>query len=184
MRNQGFTLIEILVAIAIIGLMATVVVPNLFGPTASRERKSYIAKVNGLLFLGWRQALITHKIHQITFDIKKKKVHVDVVEGMDSSDKPKTAPVKIDYLQTSIEWPEQFELKNFYIEGTDEVKQNLGNKTVEEYWFYIMPDGIAQDVTINIIDTKDVLPDGSPRPVGLVLNPFSVQLKEYDTFQK
>ena len=47
-----------------------------------------------------------------------------------------------------------------------------------------MPDGMAQDVIINLVDTKDFLPDESARPVGLVLNPFSVQLKEYDTFQK
>ena len=120
MRNQGFTLIEIVVAIAIIGFMAAIVVPNLFGPTAATERKSFIAKVNGLLFLGWQQALITHKIHMATFDINQKKVYLEVVESMDSADKPKTSPVKIDYQATSIEWPEQFEIKNFYIEGTDE----------------------------------------------------------------
>ena len=43
---------------------------------------------------------------------------------------------------------------------------------------------MTQDVIINFYDTKDVLPDESPRPVGLVLNPFSAQLKEYDTFKK
>lgn len=181
MRNQGFTLIEIVVAIAIIGFMAAIVVPNFFGPTASTERKSFIAKVNGLLFLGWQQALITHKLHMATFDMNKKKVYLEVVESIDSADKPKVAPVKIDYQSTSIEWPEQFEIKNFIIEGTDELAKG-GGKNV--FFFYIMPDGLSQDVTINLFDTKDMLPNGSARPVGLVLNPFSVQLKEYDAFQK
>lgn len=181
MRNQGFTLIEIVVAIAIIGLMATIVVPNLFGPTASKERKNFVAKVNGLLFLGWQQALITHKIHKATFNINQKKVFLEVVESMDSANKPKTSPVKIDYQATSIEWPEQFEIKNFFIEGFDEKTRGTGQNV---FFFYIMPDGLSQDVIINLFDTKDILPNGSARPVGLVLNPFSVQLKEYDTFQK
>ena len=181
MRNQGFTLIEIVVAIAIIAVMATVIAPNLFGPTAATERKSFVAKLNGLLFLGWQQALITHKIHMATFNINKKKVYLEVVENTDVPNKPKTAPVKIEYQATSIDWPEQFEIKNFYIEETDEVARAVGQNV---FFFYIMPDGMAQDVIINFFDTKDMLPNGSARPVGLVLNPFSVQLKEYDTFQK
>ena len=152
MRNQGFTLIEIVVAIAIIGFMAAIVVPNMLGPTAKAERKSFIAKLNGLLFLGWQQALITHKIHRVAFDIAHKKVYLEVVENVDSADKSNAAQVKIDYQATSIEWPEQFEVKNFYIEGTDEVKA-VSNKTKEEYWFYIMPDGLSQDITINLFDT-------------------------------
>jgi prepilin-type N-terminal cleavage/methylation domain-containing protein len=180
MHNKGFTLIEILVAIAIIGFMATVIVPNLTGPSAATERKSFIAAANGLLFIGWQQALITHKIHTATFDFNKKKVFIEIVENIDNPSNPKLAPVKIDYQKTSIDLPEQFEVQNFYIEGYDEVKQSAG-RTV--FFFYIMPDGMAQDVVINLVDTKDVMPDKSPRRVGLVLNPFSVQLKEYDTFK-
>ncbi len=181
MRNQGFTLIEIVVAIAIIGLMATIIVPNLFGPTAAAERKSFIAKVNGLLYQGWQQALITHKIHLAKFNMNQRKVSIEVVENLDTPNKPKTSPVHIEYQSKSIEWPEQFELKNFFIEGFDEVARSAGQKV---FFFYIMPDGMAQDVIINFFDTKDSLPNGSARPVGLVLNPFNVQLKEYDTFQK
>lgn len=174
MRNQGFTLIEIVVVIAIIGFMAAVVSPNLFGPTASRERKNFIAKVNSLLFLGWQQALITHKPHAIDFDFYRKKVTLQILDN--PNDKP--VPVKIDYQETSLEWPALYEAKNFYIEGSDE----LSGKTA--VYFYIMPDGMAQDVILNFLDTKDTLPGGDPRPIGLVLNPFSVQFKEYDEFQK
>jgi len=47
-----------------------------------------------------------------------------------------------------------------------------------------MPDGLSQDVIINFIDSQDPLPDGKMRQIGLVLNPFTVQFKEYDSFQK
>jgi prepilin-type N-terminal cleavage/methylation domain-containing protein len=181
MRKQGFTLIEIVVAIAIIGFVATILVPNLFAPTAAKERKNFIAAVNGLLYLGWQQALITHTIHAATFNFHKKKIYVEVVQNADDPSKPKTAPVNINYQATSIDIPEQFEVQNFFIEGTDEKARSVGQNV---FFFYIMPDGMTQDVIINFYDTKDVLPDESPRPVGLVLNPFSAQLKEYDTFKK
>lgn len=181
MHKQGFTIIEIVVAIAIIGFMATILVPNLFAPTAAKERKNFIAALNGLLYIGWQQALITHKVHMATFDLNKNKVYLEVVQSMENPSSPKTAPVNINYQKTSIEWPEQFEVQNFFIEGYDE-KGRSARQNV--FFFYIMPDGMAQDVVVNIYDTKDVLPDQSPRPIGLVLNPFSVQLKEYDTFKK
>jgi prepilin-type N-terminal cleavage/methylation domain-containing protein len=181
MRKHGFTLIEIVVAMAIVGFVATILVPNLLAPTAAKERKNFVAAVNGLLYIGWQQALITHKIHIATFDLNKKKLYLEVVQSMDNPSNPKRVPVHINYQATSIDWPEQFEIQNFYIEGYDE-KARSARQNV--FFFYIMPDGMAQDVVINLYDTKDVLPDKSPRPVGLILNPFSVQLKEYDTFQK
>jgi prepilin-type N-terminal cleavage/methylation domain-containing protein len=181
MHNQGFTLIELVVAIAIIGFMATVIVPNLTGPSAATERKSFVAAINSLLFIGWQQALITHQIHAATFNLSKKQVYLETVQNIDNPNNPKTSPVKLPYQSTSITWPEQFDIQSFYIEGTDEKMRAAGQNV---FFFYIMPDGIAQDVVINLFDTKDVLPDKSPRPIGLILNPFSVQLKEYDTFQK
>lgn len=180
MRSQGFTLIEILVAIALIGFMAAVVAPNLFAPTARAERTDFIAKTNALLFTGWQQALITHKIHIVTFDFNKRKIYLKVADMPDHIDEKKAPLVKIDYLKTIMDIPQQFEVENFFIEGTDETRGG----TRDLFYFYIMPDGLAQDVTINLLDTNDTLPDGTPRPVGLVLNPFSAQLKEYDTFQK
>jgi prepilin-type N-terminal cleavage/methylation domain-containing protein len=181
MRKQGFTLIEIVVAIAIIGFVATILVPNLFAPTAAKERKNFIAAINGLLYLGWQQALITHKIHIATFNLHKKKAYLEVVQNIENPSNPKAVPIAINYQPTSIDWPEQFEVQNFYIEGSDEKSRGAAQNV---FFFYIMPDGLAQDVIINLYDTKDVLPDGSPRPVGLILNPFSVQLKEYDTFKR
>ena len=103
MRKQGFTLIEIVVAIAIIGFVATILVPNLFAPTAAKERKNFIAAVNGLLYLGWQQALITHKIHTATFNFHKKKIYLEVVQNTDDPSNPKTAPVNINYQATSID---------------------------------------------------------------------------------
>ena len=74
------------------------------------------------------------------------------------------------------------QIKQFNIEGFDEMSRyGVGRKTTE-MWFYIMPDGLTQEVTINALDTKD-LKNNKPRPFSLVLSPFSAIFKYYDTFQ-
>lgn len=180
MKRSGFTLIEIVVVIVIIGIMAAIIVPNLRGPTALYERKAFIEKFNSLLFLGWQQALITHTIQEIKYNIKEKKISLLSVPSFKSDGTPEEKEPKGLYRPTVISIPEQFELINFFIEGYDEMSK--GDRAA--IYFFIMPDGLAQDVIINISDTKDPLPNGDPRPVGLELNPFTVQLKTYDTFRK
>jgi hypothetical protein len=56
-------------------------------------------------------------------------------------------------------------------------------KNVQELWFFLVPEGLAQQVTINMIDTVDTF-DDKPRHIGLVLNPFLMQFKVYDAFAK
>ena len=56
--------------------------------------------------------------------------------------------------------------------------------TTDNVWFFIIPDGLTQEVTINFVDYDDMLPNGDARQFGLVLNPFSAQFKLYDTFKQ
>lgn len=182
--KSGFTLIEILVAMAIIALVATIVVPNLWRQTAGHGRQQFVRSLNALCALGSQQALVTGKTHKVEFDFQKATVALQAATGQrNEKGEPGYGPVKGAYLKTSFTWAPNLEIKNFIVEGFDEMSKFVSGRTTAA-WFFITPGKFAQAVTINLVDTKDTLSRNKPRPLGLVNNPFTAQFKEYDTFQK
>lgn len=182
--KSGFTLIEILVAITILVVMAAIVAPRLAPKRPKEERKAFVAQLNALTQLAWQTALTTNVLQRILFDFKKKTVSVEQSTGeKDNKGDLKFTPLQRTYLETTISWPENLQIKNFFLEGFDEMKRFSGRDTGET-WFYIVPDGMTQRVTINMLDTQDMQPDGRLAKVGLVLNPFTAQFVAYDTFKQ
>lgn len=181
--KRGFTILELLIVILIMGIIGSVVMPNLKRTTPRYEREAFLARLNALTQLAWQQALIEHKIVQVLIDVSKKRVSllIDTQEPDRSGDltfKPLIGLVQ----ETEIIIPDQIEFKQVIIEGFDMMAKFTRAKT-EEMWFYVIPEGLTQDVIINCIDVKDTKND-EPRSIGLVLNPFNAQFKIYDTFQK
>jgi len=181
-RKLGFSLIEILISLVIMGIIGAIIMPNMRRTTPRYEREEFIARFNALTQLAWQQALIQTKVQQISVDIAKRTVTLLSATDEMSRGEPVFKPTTGLTQDTSFVIPEQFEVKQFFIEGFDMMAKFSRSKT-EEIWFYIVPEGMAQDVIVNFVDTKD-LKDNRPRQVGLVLNPFTAQFKIYDTFQK
>ena len=48
-RKNGFSLLEVIVVIAVLGLVAVFAVPNLSGWTSSRTAENDVAKIRGLI---------------------------------------------------------------------------------------------------------------------------------------
>jgi prepilin-type N-terminal cleavage/methylation domain-containing protein len=183
MFRKGFTLLEIIVAIAIIGLISAIIIPNFMRRAPSYERQEAVANLNALAQLAWQNALIEDKIHKLKFNLKTGRVFLEIATGEYGKEEPTFKPLERMHVSTEFIWPEHLEIRQFIVEKFDVMTLYVGKRS-ETVWFFIMPDGLAQDVIINFFDIKDQLPDGKARPIGLVLNPFNVQFKEYDTFQK
>ena len=181
--KAGFSLLEMMVVIGIIALMAAIVLPNLQTATPSKKRKQCVAEIQTLFGYAWQHALTTGKVHRLFFDFNKRTITIQMTEDtVDAKGDPLFVTVKEAYAKTIYQWPGNIIIKQFFIEGTDELNQ-LGKKT-ETVWCFIVPDGMAQPVIMNAIDTAQKDATGKDLQIGLVLNPFTARLKEYETFQK
>lgn len=180
--KSGFGLLEIMVAITLIALLATVVVPNLSPKNAAQERKTFIAQLNALTRLAVTQAHATRKIHRVYIDFKQQLAHVEVqADKKDAKGDTLYQTISAPYLDNKIAWPKRYAVREYFVEGIDELAS--GNKRINEVWFYVIPNGRTQHIVINMIDMQDKK-RGKPVAVGLVLNPFSAQFEVYDSFQK
>lgn len=166
--------------------MATFIAPNLQRRLPHYERQQFIARLNSFTGLAWHNALVTHKVHRVVIDSAKKTIQVQMQNvSTDGKKGVDFVPLKNSYIKSAGTFGDNLEIRNFYIEGDDQIaKHRGGKKSSHETWFFIMPDGLTQAVVMNIIDTKDRNASGQAHEVGLVLNPFNAQFKEYDTFQK
>lgn len=180
-KKLGFTFIEILVAVAIIGLLATIVVPNLRRSKAKDARDKFISELNSLTGFAMQNAIKTKKVHQIFFDFAKKDVYLNIATEKDNSGNMKYVPVTRAYVKNNIKMTDHLELKNFYVEGKDEVGKLLAGTGGTVY--FLVGDGVCQNIVINYLVANDKS-DRNKKPIGLVLNPFSAQFEKYDEFKK
>lgn len=179
----GFTLLELLITIAIIGLLSAIIVPNIQRTTPRYEREAFVARFNTLMQYGWQQSLVTHNIQRITVDMAKQIITLATATGeKDTAGELIFKPIVDAVEDTEIAIPDQIQIKQFFIEGFDMMTKFARSKTAT-VWFYLVPEGMAQNVVINFLDMHDTR-DDQPRPMALVLNPFTAQFKTYDTFQK
>jgi type II secretion system protein H len=173
-KQIGFSLIEILVVIMIIGVMATIVVPNLLQQAPGYKRKQFVTELNALMAITWEHALSTNQLHRVLFDFDTRTIKIEVETKQDEKGKTTFQNVSGVYRKTTYTWDKNLEIREFIVEGLKE------SKKIDKIWIFVTPEGLGQDVIINIVDVgeqKEV-------PLGLVLNPFIVQFKVYDTFQK
>lgn len=181
--KSGFTLIEILVVIAIIAIISAVVVPNIGKFVPRYQQEQAISRLNALVQIGWQRALSSHTLHRVVFDMSKQSVILESeVAQKKEGDVPFT-PVNISHLTSRFEWPKELEIKQFFIEGFDEMSRFAGNRKTAQLWFYIVPNGLTQDVIINITHTSQASAKEA-KQLSLVLNPFKAEFEVHDAFQK
>lgn len=182
--KPGFGLLEILIALAILGALASIAVPNYMRQQASYERKKFVTSLNALMSELFQQALISEKIERVKFDFKKRSITMEQEGDHYDEDGNKVfKPVLLHYVDAKYRWPETFEFKQFFVKRQDEIAVRGTHGDTNEVWFYVMPSGMAQEVIINILDTQDEAVHKDGTEMSLVLNPFTLQFREYHDFQ-
>lgn len=181
--KPGFTFIELIIAIVLIGIMAIIVVPNFMSDNLVQDRQENLAKLNTLLATAQYNAISANKLTRVVLDLKSSKIYLEEISNQkDSLGQDLYEPVKIDYNDTSLIWDPNLKIEAIYINNQNELLSQL--ELSDKVWFYIVPDGNAQSVMINFTDLKANEKFNEMTQFSLVLNPFIVQFKLYDYFQK
>ena len=170
-----------MMVMAIVAVVATVALPNLMQRMPSYERKALVTRLNACMAQVWQQGLVSQKIQRVTFDIQKRTLVLE--QETDQVDPVTQQPVYKEVLAQyagRVTWPQTFVIKQFFVQGFDEL---TSQQKTDKIWFYLLPAGMAQEVVINLVDTKNAPADQEGKKMSLVLNPFTVQFKTYDDFQ-
>jgi prepilin-type N-terminal cleavage/methylation domain-containing protein len=177
--KDGITLIEVLVAIAIMAIVGSLVVPQFLRIDPKRERNAALNNLNALVSMARNSAVTTQRVHRMVFDIATGRVITEIAlpKKNDDGSLAFAVPQQLGNFR-SIMLPKQLKIRNFFIEGVDEMNQP--DRTTNRVWFYITAQGRAQAVVITVVDTYE-LHSGKPKSFTLSLNPFSVSFDAYET---
>lgn len=182
--KPGFGLLEVLLALTIFGLVASVAIPNYMRQQAGYERKKFVTSLNALMSEVFQLGLMEEKIERVKFDLKQRSIIVEQETDSYTDEGTKIfKPIALHYVDTKYQWPETFDFKQFFVKRQDEMLARGVHGDTDEVWFYVMPSGMAQEVIINILDSKDETVDKDGIEMSLVLNPFTLQFRRYDDFQ-
>lgn len=181
--KAGFTFIELVIVIALIGVMAMIVLPIFRGNNLSQVRQAQVEQLNLLLATAQYSAITAGKISRVVFDLKTFKVSLEQASGLqDNLGQDQYELLQVDYNETSLDWDQNLKIKEIYINNQNALLADEVNSA--KVWFYIVPDGNAQSVMINFTDLAENEKNNELTEYSLVLNPFTVQFKLYDVFQK
>ncbi len=184
-NNPGFGFIEIIIAIALVGILIGVAVPNVLGRKASQERKAFVTQINSIMSEVWLSSLQTNKIHKVNFDLKNRKIDISTQTSLfDVDKKPIFEPLVLHFSSQLYRWPETFDIQQFYAQKVDRIAEGGLSRNTEDAWFFVMPGGTSQEVIINIIDQPQNQSEKEGKRFSVVLNPFTAQCVMYDSFQK
>ncbi len=180
--KAGFSLLELLVVLLIIGLLGTIVIPNLQIRAPGYERQEFLASIQGLIGTAWQQVLKTGTLHRLFFDFKKSEIRLEQIVKTEQfgGEKEEGKLVELPYIKTQLAIPPAVAIKQLFIDGTDVLNQP-GVK-VETAWFYMVPEGLSQAVVINLVDTRDTDEKGQPTRFGLTVNPLTAHVNLYENF--
>jgi type II secretion system protein H len=121
-RNKGFSLIELVIVMVIVGLSITLVTPYLSRFSKTIELKAATKKISGILRYYRSEAIQQGKVHQVLFDPNLREVRIQSLESTEEkvvkNKYPLPAGVQIKEMNIPApQYPEDFPAIEFYPSG-------------------------------------------------------------------
>jgi prepilin-type N-terminal cleavage/methylation domain-containing protein len=183
--QKGFSLLELVVGMAIIGILASVAVPALFRQVPQFKRDEFLTNLNTIVREASIRSLETGNPHKVGFNLSEGTIKMEEqTSKVDGSGDYIFKPAQVRFAKIGDVIPDAYDIKQFFVQGVDEIGTHSGSDTIEDIWFFVIPEGLAQEVVLNILDTSDVDMDTGGVQMSLVLNPFTVQFRIYNEFQQ
>lgn len=148
-RSSGFTLLEMLVVITLIGFLATMVLPRLIRRPPSVEWPHILNDLNNLVFFARQEAISNYNVYRLRFKSLGKGLDFVVVEI--EKKHPEKADQKIyervfsPYFSTRYELSEHVSINAVYLGKEDLMSVHNG-----EGYCYVISDGLVQDVYVHL----------------------------------
>ncbi len=179
--QQGFSFLELMIVLALIGMLGAFVVPNVFRTKQGAQRKEFLVQFEALLKDAVLRSITKNMMHQIFIDIEHEKIQTRVFQKNAIETNQHKSFVKIEDVEylTEIVFPKYFIIKDFFINGIQEL---VPGNMVLDVVFYVMPDGTSQAIVANLIDEEEegITPDIK---FSFVINPFYARMSVHESFQ-
>ena len=178
-RHAGFTMIEIMVVIMLIGMFTTFVVPRFFKRPLAIEWTAITDDLNALVSFARQEAIANQKNYRLAFCKQLKgPCSVSVLkEDKDPEDAKKIIyiPVESLYFNARYEFAPSVTCENFYYNKREQFEENKG------FGFcHVTSDGLVQDVLIHLLRVYE----GRESRASIKILPFVGKFELFDTHIK
>jgi prepilin-type N-terminal cleavage/methylation domain-containing protein len=144
--RPAFTLIEILLGLAIIGLGASLVMPRLTRRSHASEWPTIQHELNALLFFARQEAIVTQKIHRLACNEKARTITIEVPTGEEKNGVMQYEQAYSSYFTTQYELPTHVRFGAVKLGRKNLFEEHKGNA-----WCYVVPHGLIQEISIELI---------------------------------
>ncbi len=168
-NKSGFTLVELSVVLLIIGLIATILIPNI-GRIGGDDIKESIRKVGGLVQYLYGEATIQKKNFYLNFDLEDGSYYITVGREDKEKGTVEMIPYKDDFVKKKYALPSSVKIED--IDTISRGKISEGKVTVTFY-----PEGFVDPTTIHFKNKSD-------DEMTLMLLPLTGDFKVFDGYKE
>ena len=159
-NKPGFSFIEIIIAIALVGLLLSIAVPNVLGRRDAQERKAFVSAIDTVMSEVWLRGLQTGLIHKVNFDLEHRKIEVSQqTDKVDADKKTIFEPIILHFAPNTYQWPETFDIQQIYVQKIDEIASGGISRKTENVWFHDKKYNYVSKVEIEEFTNCGRLPD-------------------------